>query len=90
MLQSTTPCDMSSLSLVSVRRPKFRNLNQINEQDEVDSSISLNSLFALFCHVDDPMHFEDAVKEEKWVAAMEEAIEAIEKNDTWELVNLLQ
>eukprot|EP00253_Pinus_taeda_P030278 PITA_30278 len=32
---------------------------------------------------DDPIHFEDVVKEEKWVAEMEEAIEAIEKNDTW-------
>eukprot|EP00253_Pinus_taeda_P031458 PITA_31458 len=38
----------------------------------------------------DPINFEDAVKEEKWVAAMEEEIEAIENNDTWELVNLPQ
>ena len=40
-------------------------------------------------HVDDPIHFEDAVKEEKWVATMKEEIEAIERNDKWELVNLL-
>eukprot|EP00253_Pinus_taeda_P031342 PITA_31342 len=38
----------------------------------------------------DPIHFKDAVKEEKWVLEMEEEIEAVEKNDTWELVNLLQ
>eukprot|EP00253_Pinus_taeda_P005204 PITA_05204 len=37
---------------------------------------------------DDPIHFEDAVKEEKWVVAMEEEIEAIERNETWELVSL--
>ena len=79
---------MSSPSLASTRRPKFRNLNEIYEQDEVDSSAGLNSLFELFCHVDDPIHFEDVVKEEKWVAAMEEEIEAIERNDTWELVSL--
>ena len=87
-LQSATPSDMSSPSSTSTRRPKFRNLNEIYEQDEVDSGAPLNSLFALFCHVDDPIHFEDAVKEEKWVAAMEEEIEAIERNDTRELVSL--
>jgi len=38
----------------------------------------------------DPIHFEDAVKEGKCVAAMEDEIEAIETNDTWELVNLSQ
>ena len=53
-----------------------------------DSGVGLNSLFALFCHADYPIHFEYAFKEEKWVVAMEEEIEAIEKNDTWELVNL--
>jgi len=50
----------------------------------------MNSLFALFCHLDEPIHFEDAVKKEKWVLAMDEEMEEIEKNDTWELVNLLQ
>eukprot|EP00253_Pinus_taeda_P019235 PITA_19235 len=88
--QSATPSDMSSPSSASTRRPKFKNLNEIYEQDEVDSSASMNSLFALFCHVDDLIHFEDAVKEEKWVATMEEEIRAIENNDTWELVNLPQ
>ena len=77
MAQSATPSDMSSPSSASTRRLKFRNLNEIYEQDEVDSGAGLNSLFALFCHVDDPIHFEDAVKEEKWVAAMEKEIEAI-------------
>eukprot|EP00253_Pinus_taeda_P033406 PITA_33406 len=59
-----------------------------HEDREELTTTSLNSLFALFCHVDDPIHFEDAVKEEKWVAEMEEEIEAIERNDTWELVSL--
>ena len=86
--QSATPSDMSSPSSASISRPKFINLNEIYEQYEVYSSTCLNSLVALFCHVDDPIHFEDAVKEEKWVAAMEEEIEAIEKNETWKLVSL--
>ncbi|CAL8176431.1 unnamed protein product [Prunus armeniaca] len=33
----------------------------------------------------DPVHFEDAVKSEKWRKAMDSEIKAIEKNDTWEL-----
>eukprot|EP00253_Pinus_taeda_P007872 PITA_07872 len=90
MREISTPSDMSSPSSTSTRRPKFRNQNEIYEQDEVDSSIGLNSLFSLFCHVDDPIHFEDAVKEGNPVVAMEEEIGAIEKNDTWELVNLPQ
>jgi len=81
---------MSSPSSTSTRKPKFRNLNEIYEKNEVYIGIGLNSLFSLFFHVDDPIHFEDAVKEEKFVAKMEEEIEAIEKNDTCELVNLPQ
>ena len=50
----------------------------------------MNSLFACFYDVDDPFYFEDAVKEEKWVEAMNEEIGAIERNDTWELVDLPQ
>lgn len=74
MSQTTTPSDMSSPSSTSIRRPKFKNLNEIYEKDEVDSSASMNFVFALFFHVDYPIHFEDVVKEEKWVSATEEEI----------------
>lgn len=36
----------------------------------------------------DPVHFEDAVRNEKWRKAMDSEIQAIEKNDTWELKEL--
>ncbi|CAJ2661986.1 unnamed protein product [Trifolium pratense] len=36
----------------------------------------------------EPVNFEDAVKDEKWLAAMNEEIESIERNNTWKLVNL--
>ena len=39
------------------------------------------------CH-DDPSTFYEAVKEEKWNEAMEMEIHAIERNHTWELVDL--
>ena len=38
--------------------------------------------------VNDPISFEDALKDEKWRTTMDAEIEAIEKNDTRELTNL--
>jgi hypothetical protein len=35
-----------------------------------------------------PVCFEEAVKEEKWVHGMNEEIEEIERNNTWDLLNL--
>ena len=40
----------------------------------------MNSLFSLYCHVDDPIHFEEAIKDIKWIEAMDEEINAIERN----------
>ena len=48
----------------------------------------MNSLFSLYCHVYDPIHFEEAVKYKKWIDVMDEEINAIEKNKTWELADL--
>ena len=46
------------------------------------------SLFALFSPICDPITFEEVVKEEVWAQAMDEEIECIEKNQTWELVDV--
>ena len=48
----------------------------------------MNSLFALYCRVDDPIHFEYAVKNEKWIEVMDEEMNAIERKKTWDLVEL--
>eukprot|EP00253_Pinus_taeda_P008551 PITA_08551 len=48
----------------------------------------MNSLFALYCHVDEPIHFEEEIKDKKWIEAMDEEINAIERNKTWDLVEL--
>jgi len=37
---------------------------------------------------DDPVLFEDAIKHEKWRKAMDSEIQSIEKNHTWELMDL--
>lgn len=39
------------------RRPRYRNMSEIYEQEEVNDNVVLNSLFSLYCHVDDPIHF---------------------------------
>lgn len=62
---------MSSPSSVRIRRQKFKKLTEIYYQNEVDSSASPNSLFAFFCHVDDLVHFDDAVKEDKCIIIMD-------------------
>jgi hypothetical protein len=45
------------------------------------------TLFCFFAD-NDPLSFNEAVTEEKWIEAMEEEMHAIEKNDTWKLTNL--
>ena len=64
-------------------RPRFRNLSEIYEQGEVSNNTGLNYLFSLYCHVDDPIHFEDGVNANKWIEAMNEGIGAIEESNTW-------
>lgn len=48
---------------------------------------SLNEIYAScnFC-VLEPKSFEEAIKEEAWKKAMEEEIQVIKKNETWDLV----
>eukprot|EP00253_Pinus_taeda_P025312 PITA_25312 len=50
----------SSTCTPNERSKKFRNLSDIYDE-------GMNSLFVLFCHVDDPIHFEDAIKDKKWI-----------------------
>ena len=45
------------------------------------------NLLCLFSN-DEPLSFKEAVKDEKWIQAMEEEVQAIEKNNTWELTSL--
>ncbi|XP_076929979.1 uncharacterized protein LOC143594598 [Bidens hawaiensis] len=47
---------------------------------------SLRTMSTITCTINDPSTFEEAVKEKKWVDAMENEIQSIMKNNTWELV----
>ena len=52
-------------------------------EEDYDESVN----FALFSH-SDPIYFEEVVNEEKQCNAMDEEIDAIERNETWELTTL--
>lgn len=42
----------------------------------------------LLSGIDEPVTFEQAIKDEAWRAAMDAEIDTIERNDTWKLTNL--
>jgi hypothetical protein len=46
------------------------------------------SFFSLFSQIDDPLTFQEVVKDDVWAQAMDEEIECIEKNKTWKLVDV--
>eukprot|EP00253_Pinus_taeda_P034872 PITA_34872 len=58
----------------------MRSLKDIYDDLDVGSSFALLSF--------QPSSFEEAIKDENWVQGMDEEIEAIEKNDTWDLIDL--
>ena len=58
-------------------------MQEIYQQGDIKD---LQSNFSLFSQ--DPIYFEDAIKEKKWINAMHEEMESIDKNETWELVDL--
>ncbi|CAJ2671832.1 unnamed protein product [Trifolium pratense] len=68
-----------------IRRPGY--LNDYVTGQEIEEEDQLHNL-AVFCNNDDPATFDEAVKHEVWRKAMDQEIESIEKNDTWELTEL--
>ena len=77
---SATSSSLSSSSSSSSETPpkKFRSLKEIYETCDFTLSVS------------DPIWYSDAVKNQMWQSAMTEEIKSIEKNNTWQLVDLPQ
>ena len=65
----------SSTSTPSERGTKFGSVREIYEQGAANEG--MNSLFALYCQVDDPTNFEDGIKDRKWIEAMDYEINSI-------------
>ena len=63
----------------------MRSLQEIyDETKKVTESLKDPTLFCLF----EAISFEEAIQDKRWKGAMDEEIKSIQKNDTWELVNL--
>ena len=73
------PSSSSSLSGSERAVTRTRNLQDLYEVTERQDNLTLFCLFA-DC---EPVSFQEAVQEKKWRDAMDEEINAIEKNDTW-------
>ncbi|KAI3501210.1 hypothetical protein L1887_29073 [Cichorium endivia] len=65
------------------RQPAWMNDYHVGEEmfDEEEAG------FAMYSVMDDPVTYDEACKEKKWVEAMKAEISSIEKNHTWELVD---
>ncbi|XP_074580864.1 uncharacterized protein LOC141837341 [Curcuma longa] len=88
--QNTPIADQSSMEVESQRpqrvrrRPAWMSNYEVTGIDQGDDPLIH---FALFSDCD-PTTFESAVKDAKWRKAMDDEIEAIERNNTWELTDL--
>ena len=63
---------------------KTKSLREIYQEERYEGDYDESVNFVLFSH-SDPIYFEKAINEEKWCNAMDEEIDAIERNETWEL-----
>jgi hypothetical protein len=65
---------------------KMRSLQDIYDATEqIEQS---DVVYFAFFAGEDPISFDEACKEEKWMEAMNEEMQAIKKNDTWKLTSL--
>ena len=64
-------------SLLTRKTKSLREIYQDERYEDYDESVN----FALFFH-SDPIYFEEAIKEKKCFKAMDEEIDAIERNET--------
>ena len=61
----------------------------ITRDDHESDNDANDNIANFFLFVDcDPISFDNAIINEKWVQAMKEEIHSIEKNNTWELTSL--
>ncbi|CAJ2629918.1 unnamed protein product [Trifolium pratense] len=88
--QAESSSDMNTesdeLSPREVRRPGY--LNDYVTGDEIDEQLQNMMIQAMFSTSNDPNDYDEAVKHDVWREAMNQEIQAIERNDTWELATL--
>ena len=66
-----------------VRGQNTRSLRELYEHNDEVDQVSNFSFIAC-----DPIDFDEAIKNDVWIKSMDEEIDAIERNNTWNLVDL--
>ena len=84
---SSSNIENSNPTLASLLPRKTKSLRGIYQEERYDEDYDERVNFASFSH-SDPIYFEEAVNEQKWCTTMDEEIDAIERNKTWELTTL--
>ena len=69
-------------TLTSLLPRKTKILREIYQDERYEEDYD-ECKFCIFSHCD-PIYFEEDMKEEKWCNAMDEEIDAIERNEAWE------
>lgn len=70
------------------------NLSCISEPAKIENVVTTEVSSPFFCflsrvnHEKEPVHFKQAVTDPKWVKAMNEELDALEENKTWEITTL--
>ena len=86
LITSTVPTEEYSVQDQSSDEDRIERFRSV--QDIYDDTQEIGEDEACFLTGEEPMPFKSAMKEKVWRRAMEEEIEAIEKNSTWELMKL--
>ncbi|KAM2708962.1 hypothetical protein EV2_046705 [Malus domestica] len=77
----------SALSSESLNEREVPHIRSLRDLYKVAQRLDNPTLFCLFADCE-PVDFQEAVQDTKWMTTMDEEIEAIQKNDTWELAIL--
>ena len=86
LVTSTVPTEEYSVQDQSSDEDRTERLRSV--QDIYDDTEEIGEDEVCFFTGEEPLSFKSAMKEKVWRRAMEEEIEAIEKNSTWELMKL--
>jgi hypothetical protein len=87
---STNNASSSRLPEGRIRRPPawLDNFDTSTSDDQIDDDEMRNMAIFGPSHSKDPVTYEDAAKYDVWRKAMDDEIQAIERNNTWELTDL--
>ncbi|KAL0556644.1 hypothetical protein IC582_005158 [Cucumis melo] len=85
-VESSSSSTSSSTSDDEISPRRMRSIQEIyNTTNRINNDHFAN--IALFAGVD-PVSFDEAIQDEKWKIAMDQEIDAIRRNETWELMEL--